>query len=213
MSEGRIHHKMKEQIDHTLQATAGVSSVEIEHDFGPVHADASFCFRGRRGAVEVKLSEKPRAEIDYRTRRYHELGVHVIWVLREERTICEGGRLVVYDWEEYLHALYFGVVYHWAGGQMLQPLYLERRRNLNRRYFDKKRDRWDSPYYEQIRTPWLLIRIRITDLSPKVRTPGQFGQYTLPAAHLWCLLRRVLQEKYALQDNWRWGVFSPSVVE
>ncbi len=76
------------------------------------------------------------------------------------------------------------VVYHWAGGQLLQPLYLERRRNPNRRYFDKKRDRWDFPYYEQIRTPWFLNKIRITDLSPKVRTPGQFGQYTLPADSL-----------------------------
>ena len=175
MSEGRTHRRLKEQIAQALQATAGVTDVEIEHHFGPVQADMSFSLGNRRGAVEVQLSDKPRAEIDFRTRCYHELGVHVIWVLHDERTLCEGGRLVVYDWEEYLHALYFGVVYHWAGGQLLQPLYLERRRNLNRRYFDKKRDRWDSPYYEQIRTPWFLDKIRITDLSPKVRAPGQFG--------------------------------------
>jgi hypothetical protein len=203
---------VKEQIAQALQTTAGVSSVETEHHFGPVQADVSFCLRGKRGAVEVQLSDKPRAEIDFRTRRYHELGVHVIWVLREERTICEGGRLVVYDWEEYLHALYFGVVYHWAGGQLLQPLYLERRRNLNRRYFDKKRDRWASPYYEQIRTPWFLDTICITDLSPEVRLPGQFGQYTLPAAHLWCLPYEA-QKKNTLLNDWRWGVFNPPVVE
>ena len=213
MSEGTVHRKVKEQVAHTLQTTPGVTNVEIECRFGPVQADVSFCLEGKRGAVEIQLSDKPRAEIDYRTQCYHGLGVHVIWVLHDERTLCEGSRLVVYDWEEYLHALYFGVVYHWAGGQLLQPLYLERRRNLNRRYYDRRRDRWDSPYYEQIRTPWFFDKIRITDLSPKVRTPGQVGQYTLPAAHLWCLPREAHQKKYTFLDDWRWGVFSPPVVE
>ncbi len=213
MSEGTVHHKVKEQIAQALQATPGVTNVESEWRFGPVQADVSFCLRGKCGAVEIQLSDKPRAEIDYRAQRYHELEVYVIWILHQERTLCEGSGLVVYDWEEYLHALYFGVVYHWAGGQLLQPLSLGRRRNPNRRYFDKKRDRWDSPYYEQIRTPWFLDKIRITDLSPKVRRPGQFGQYMLPAAHLWCLPWEAHKKKYTLLDNWRWGVFRPPVVE
>jgi hypothetical protein len=213
MSEGTIHCKVKEQVAHALRTNPGVTNVEIERRFGPVQADVSFCLGDECGAVEIQLIDKPRSEIDYRTRCYHGLGVHVVWVLHEERIICERGRLVVYDWEEYLHALYFGVVYHWARGQVLQPLYLERRRNLNRRYFDKKRERWDSPYYEQIRTPWFLDKIRITDLSPEVRKPRQFGQYTLPAAHLWCLPREAHQKKYTLLDDWRWGVFRPPVVE
>ena len=213
MSEGTIHRRAKERIAQALQATSGVTDVEIERDYGTVQADVGFSLGDKRGAVELQLSDKPRAEIDARTRHYHKLGVYVVWVLHNERTICEGGRLAISDWEEYIHALYFGVVFHWAGGQMLQPLYLERRRNLNRRYYDRRRDRWDSPYYEQIRTPWFFDKIRITDLSPKVRTSGQFGQYSLPAAHLWCLPREAHQKKYTFLDDWRWGVFSPPVVE
>ncbi len=213
MSEGTVHRKVKEQVAYALQGAPGVTNVESERDFGPVQADVSFCLGDKRGAVEIQLSDKPRAQIDYRTRCYHGLGVYVLWILHDERTLCEGSRMVVYDWEEYLHALYFGVLYHWAGGQVLQPLYLERRRNLNRRYFDKKHDRWASPYYQQIRTPWFLDPLRIIDLSPQVRSPGQFGQYTLPAAHLWCLPKEAQKKKNTLRDGWRWSVFNPPVVE
>ncbi len=88
MSEGRTHRRLKEQIAQALQATAGVTDVEIEHHFGPVQADVSFSLGNKCGAVEVQLSDKPRAEIDYRTRCYHGLGVYVIWVLHDKRTLC-----------------------------------------------------------------------------------------------------------------------------
>ena len=217
MSEGIVHRKVKEQVAHALQTTPGVTNVEIEWRFGPVQADVSFCLGGNRGAVEIQLSDKTRAEIDYRTQCYHELGVYVIWVLHEERTLCEGSGLGISDWEEYLHALYFGVVYHWAGGQLLQPLCLERRRNPNRWNSEKKRDRWDSHSYEQIRTLWFLDQMRITDLSPKVRRPGQFGHYTLPAAHLWCLpwetLKEAHQKQHTSLEDWPWRVFTPPMQE
>ena len=61
MSEGIVHHKVKEQVAHALQTTPGVTNVEIEWRFGPVQADVSFCLGGKRGAVEIQLSDKPRA--------------------------------------------------------------------------------------------------------------------------------------------------------
>ena len=139
MSEGMIHRKVKEQIAQALQATSGVTNVVLEQHFGPVRADVSFLLSGKRGAVELQLSDKPLALIDERTRRYHELEIYVLWIFHEERTLCAGSRLVSSDREEYLHALYFGGVYHWAGGQRLQPMYLERRQNLYRRYFNSPR--------------------------------------------------------------------------
>ena len=214
MSEGTIHRKVKEYIARALQTAPGVANVVLEQHFGPVRADVSFLLRGKRGAVELQLSDKPLALTDERTRRYHELGIHVLWVLHDaQETLCAGSRLVSSDWEEYLHALYFGVVYHWAGGQELQLVYLQRRQNLYRRHFDSEQGRWDSPLYKQIRTCWLLDQTRITDLLPVIRQPKQVGQYTLPAAHLWCLpgsaLKEAHQKQYTFMDEWRWRVFTP----
>jgi hypothetical protein len=214
MSEGMIHRRVKEQIAQALQAAPGVTNVVLEQYYGSVRADMSFQLRGKRGAIELQLSDKPLALIDERTRRYHELGIHVLWVLHNaQETLCAGSRLVSSDWEEYLHALYFGVVYYWAGGQELQPVYLQRRQNLYRRYFDSEQGQWDSPLYKQIRTCWLLDQTRITDLLPVIRQAKQVGHYTLPAAHLWCLPRNTLKDAHEKQitymDEWRWRVFTP----
>jgi hypothetical protein len=131
----------------------------------------------------------------------------VLWVLHYNEPLLEGVRSPIPLWQCCLHALYFGVVYHWMKEQIVLPVHLERYQNLNRRYHSKQLGRSTSRFYEYLRTPWFLDAVPITDLLLVTRKAGDYGRYLLPAAHLlnlpYEILKQAREAKHSFLDKRR----------
>src|SRR6266487_991894 len=194
MSEGARHLYIKEQIMRALIHHSEVTDLKPERHFGTVQADISFCLRHRQVAIEIQQSDVSWMNIVERTRRYHTLGIHVLWVLTSNSPLRKGLHASVPMWQRCLHALYFGVVYYWIREQLLLPIHLIRSVNPRRQSYDFQEGRWHSPFYEYQRTPWLLETVQITELLPTMRSAGFYVYYTLPAASLLNLPYEILQE-------------------
>lgn len=194
MSEGEKHLSAKRQIAHVLEKHPDVTDLQQEHHFGMVQADLTFFFRGIQVAIEIQRSNVSWTNIVERTHQYHILGIHVLWILISNSPLRKGLDASVPLWQRCLHALYFGVMYYWIGGQLVAPIHLERCVNPKQQYYDFQKGRWHSQLYEQIRTPWLLEPVQITDLHPITRSAGMYGEYALPEAFLLNLPYETLQE-------------------
>lgn len=184
MSEGIRHLFVKECIIQALARHPGVTDLMPERDFTTVKADISFRFKGRNIAIEIQRSDVSWMNITERTRRYHELGVYVLWVLCDDSSLLKGLDSSVPMWQRCLHALFFGVIYYWEADQTLRPIHLERCLNPRLRFYNFSQNVWKGPSYAYLRSPWSFEEVQITDLYPIIRSKGTYGEYVLPAAHL-----------------------------
>jgi hypothetical protein len=184
MSEGKRHQYIKNQILQELIVHPKVTELMQERDFGTVRPDISFCLGGKRCAVEVQHSNLSWRQIVARTSCYYTLGIYVLWLLHDKKELLEGSRRTIPSWQRCLHALYFGVIFFWVGGQTARPMHLEHCENPNERYHDKQLGTTFSPTYKYKRIPWFFDDVLITDLRPMTRKAENYGKYTLPAARL-----------------------------
>ncbi|SDF61933.1 competence protein CoiA [Chitinophaga filiformis] len=92
--ESMLHIKMKFQIFQTLNATIKykVRAIELEKPLGIIRPDVYIEGNKRRIGIEVQASVLTPSQILERTRRYHKLGVYVLWVVPFEKK-----RLITFD--------------------------------------------------------------------------------------------------------------------
>lgn len=92
--ESILHIKMKQQIYDHLEATikGKVVSIELEKPLGIIRPDVYIEGKKHRIGIEVQASVLTPAQILERTRRYHKLGIHVLWVVPFEKS-----RLITFD--------------------------------------------------------------------------------------------------------------------
>jgi len=92
--ESMLHIKMKQQIYKQLEATIKnrVVSLELEKPLGIIRPDVYIEGKKHKIGIEVQASVLTPAQILERTRRYHKLGVHVLWVVPFEKK-----RLMTFD--------------------------------------------------------------------------------------------------------------------
>jgi hypothetical protein len=202
MSEGSLHSYVKNEIAHDLACHEEVRELELERPFALatsrdhhlhlIQPDVTFRLHGYRVAVEVQRSQQTWEEIAERTECYHELGIFVLWILLHEENMWEGRRTLIPEWEQGVHALYYGIVYLWLKEATVLPVHLQPCPN----HTGKRRqgDRLVNSLSLRKRYPWFLSPVQITDLHPEIRAQGRYGRYPLPAAHLWSLPYAIRQQ-------------------
>ncbi|BAK76492.1 competence protein CoiA-like family protein [Pseudogulbenkiania sp. NH8B] len=120
--ETEAHMRCKLDVFHALANSANITGLELEKDFGVSVADVFACINSIPVAIEIQRSNLSVSDITTRTENYHRLGVAVIWIgLRNEN--LSSNMYSPKAWEKWCHATYFGRVYYWVEGLILQPIH------------------------------------------------------------------------------------------
>jgi hypothetical protein len=195
--ESGEHRQAKYQIAEALRQHPDVTKLAVERPLGEVRPDVSFCWQEREYvAIELQISETSPDEIARRTHFYTHKKMAVLWTrpYRRENMSC----LIPYRaplLERYLHALYFGNVYYWLGGERLLPVHFERYPSSTELRVVASEDEGKpslqlihhcSPVFRNL-NPGEIVQI--TDLKEIWRLAQQTGHFVLPTARLWMLPR------------------------
>ena len=122
--ESETHRNCKLEIYLSLQKTAGVTNLGLEHPFGNVRPDVSATINGVPVGIEVQISSLAPETIQQRTIEYAREGIYVLWLLQWTPRL-DGKRFAPTLWEKWLHAVYFGRVYYWVEGLTVVPYHFD----------------------------------------------------------------------------------------
>lgn len=184
--ESEAHRLAKFEIYDALQRRPQVTNLHVEYTLGNRRADVFFCLANRHQiAVEIQFSPLSIEELIKRTQHYANHGVHILW-MPPYRHELERERYTPQPWEQYLHTLYFGVVYYWCEGDIIQPVRLEPLR-LVRQGADRIAQQGHLRVHPRERVPILLPRTCITQLQSLPRKDWYYRDYYFPASLLWGL--------------------------
>lgn len=183
--ESEAHRLAKFAMYDALKAHPQVTNLHVEYTLDTRRADVFFCLARYKIALEIQFSPIPIDEIIIRTKHYARHNIHVLWMppYREE---LERASYTPQPWEQYLHTLYFGVIYYWCEGDVVQPVRfrpLRLMRQEHGRHPEYRTSRFDT----RERLPVLLPRRRITMLRPLQRKDWHYQDYYFPASLLWGL--------------------------
>ena len=121
--ESEEHRRCKISIYEALHKDPRVTKCEMERDLGAVRPDVSAYIGGVPVAIEVQASNLSLEKISRRTQEYARRGIYVLWLPIYQ----EGLRRNLYSprpFERWLHEAYFGRVYYWLEGLLIQPVHL-----------------------------------------------------------------------------------------
>lgn len=116
------HLRAKLEILDALRTETNITELEVERDFGISVADVFAKISGVSVAIEIQRSALSVNEIMKRTANYHKLGVAVLWLGLPAALPVES-KYSPKAWEKWCHAAYFGRVYFWSHGQVIQPVH------------------------------------------------------------------------------------------
>jgi competence protein CoiA len=173
--ESEEHRLAKREIRQALLRAPGVTDVRLERYLQEVRPDVSFVVNGELVAIEIQLSLLSPAKIEWRTTEYARKNIAVLWMPSFSMELFDS-RYAPKDWERYLHAMYYGEVYCWSEGLLVQPVKFEE--------YLLEPDWWSGKRYRSKRfvSPALLPQRSILDLVPRWRSAWR----DIPRAKLWC---------------------------
>jgi competence protein CoiA len=119
--ESETHRRAKRAIYDGLCGVPGIEKLELEHRLDGSIADIYFERGSTKVAVEVQLSVLSVETIKERTLRYHQQGVHVLW-LPQFRPELYTAKYAPKGWERWLSLLYNDHVYYWKHGLTIVPV-------------------------------------------------------------------------------------------
>lgn len=123
--ETDLHRRAKMEIYQALAAHSELQC-DLESPLDGVRADvlARSKKTKRVYAIEVQISQLTMAQIIERTKRYAKQGVYVLWLFewKPELLTCQYAPSLKERWA---HALNFGWVYYWRGGDEVTPVKFE----------------------------------------------------------------------------------------
>lgn len=190
--ESEAHRKAKLEIYEALIKHPDVSKLKLERPLGEVRPDISFYLKDTPIAIEVQVSTLSLDTIDKRTRAYKKKGISLLWASPFDIGIKYVERYSPALWEKYLHTLYFGKLYYWLEGEILQPVRFDEYKiqvELSS-WYDSNGDEQYAGGYERYskryRTPHLLKPVNITSLTTVTRSAWSSKNLTAPDARLWC---------------------------
>ena len=122
--ETEQHLRAKLGILDALRGQSNIAELEVEKDFGTSVADVYARISGVAVAIELQRSALSVNDITARTRNYHRLGIAVIW-LGLPASLPVEAKYSPKAWEKWCHAAYFGRIYFWSHGQVIQPLHFD----------------------------------------------------------------------------------------
>lgn len=114
-SESDEHRRCKIEIYEALLKQAGVRSAALERPLGENRPDVSAYINGVPVAIEVQISSLSVETIMHRTIAYAQKGIYVLWLLQWTPDL-DDDRYTPRQWENWIHACYFGRVYYWIEG-------------------------------------------------------------------------------------------------
>lgn len=152
-----------------------MTDIRLERYLREVRPDVSFVVNGQLVAIEIQLSRLTLEKIEGRTKSYARRNIAVLWMPLFSIELLEA-RYAPKDWERYLHTMYYGKVYYWFQGLLVQPVKFED--------YLLEPDWWTGKRYRSKRfvTPALLPQRSILDLVPRWRSAWR----DIPRAKLWC---------------------------
>jgi competence protein CoiA len=173
--ESEEHRLAKREIREALLRVPGVTDARLERYLQEVRPDVSFVVNGQLVSIEIQLSSLSPKKIEERTRAYARKNIAVLWMPLFSMELLES-RYAPKDWERYLHTLYYGKIYYWFQGLLVQPVKFEE--------YLLEPNWWTGKRYRSKRfvSPTLLPQRSILDLVPRWRSAWQ----GIPRAKLWC---------------------------
>ena len=172
--ESEEHRLAKLEIYKALLQVPGVTDVRLERYLREVQPDVSFVLNRELVAIEIQLSLLSPKKIESRTKAYARKNIAVLWMPSFSMELVEP-RYAPKDWERYLHRMYYGKVYYWFEGLLLQPVKFEQ--------YLLEPDWRSGKRYRSKRfvSPALLPQRSILDLVPRWRNAWR----DIPRAKLW----------------------------
>lgn len=127
--ESDKHYKIKREIYESLSNHPNCSKCEVERVLKGVRPDVSLYIKQTPVAIEIQKSSIDINEIVRRTKRYSDLKIYLIWILPDDtfsntklgknnEQICRPA-----EWQKFLHAMYYGRVYVWYEGALVEPIH------------------------------------------------------------------------------------------
>jgi competence protein CoiA len=122
--ETKQHREAKQAIFEALKAEPNVTDLELEKDLGVCVPDIYAKISGVAVAIEIQRSNITPQMIAQRSANYHRLGIAVLWIgLPPAQPF--GDKYAPRAWEKWCHAAYFGRVYFWTAGEIIQPVHFD----------------------------------------------------------------------------------------
>ena len=81
---------------------------------------------GQRIGIEVQRSAMTEETLDWRTEKYLDAGIAVLWIIPEKFSVDDDGHVSQQRWHRRLHAMYYGRLYAWSFGSYVTPVHLEK---------------------------------------------------------------------------------------
>jgi competence protein CoiA len=157
--ESETHRKAKEGIQLAFQAKGAISVLEAP--LGDLRPDIMALIGGEIVGIEVQASSISLEEINRRTIAYTHRGMAVAWLICGELPIeHEKAR---FQWRQrFLHGMYFGRVYYYAGQDNVVPVHLQASYGFSDggEYYDDRTYR-----HKTMKWPVLAPAISLSDTS------------------------------------------------
>lgn len=192
--ESEEHRRNKYLIYDALRSHPAVSKLKLERYLKEVRPDISFCLEEKfYVAIELQISPISVDEIARRTRFYTAKNIAVLWITPYHNRMSCFTPYRTRVWERYLHALYFGKVYYWLGGEELLPVHFtpySLGTEYNEWYGENKHEPSAEPFERfspSLKNLDFGDPVDITDMKVTWRPYQQWRYFTLPRAQLWIL--------------------------
>lgn len=189
--ETEAHRKCKETLYNLLSVRNNLTLLDIESNLGIVIPDIYAQINGIPVAIEIQKSNLSVNEITYKTQKYHELGINVLWLaLYNDKLIND--KYSPSAWEKWCHATYFGRVYYWLSDLTVVPvhfadyqLYVE-----DSNWYDSSGNEMSAGGYfktsKRYRTPQQGNLVNIAeDFIPNFRKEWQGGSVFIPTCRIY----------------------------
>ncbi len=190
--ESKLHERVKRSIYEALRQNPDCSKCELERRLAGVRPDVSLYIGNTPVAIEIQRSTIRVDEILRRTVQYTKLGVHLLWLIPFPTPDSD----LPYrppEWQKYLHTLYFGRLYFWVVGALVQPVHLSTHPIWveEREWFDETGTEMSAGGYyrvskslRQIDRDGPVLDIA-RDFKAVSRSSFETKYHILPAARLW----------------------------
>lgn len=197
IGESEYHRQAKVEISEALSKHPSVTKLQLERYLQEVRPDISFYLNDIPIAIEVQVSTLSLDTIERRTSAYARRGIYLLWCSPYSPALSEE-RYAPRLWEKYLHALYFGKIYYWVSGEVLQPVGFD-----PYKLWVKESSWWEGEecsaggYHrtsKRYKTPRFEQETLITDLSPVKRKAWSSSTIAVPNAWLWGTKREFMTQ-------------------
>jgi competence protein CoiA len=198
--ETQIHYRCKREVFEALSDHPRCSECEIEKQLDGVRPDVLATVSSNKIAIEVQKTNIDLDDIARKCITYNKLGIYVLWLVPkdapkltwhdgEEEWVCRPK-----EWEKYLHAMYYGRLYYWDKGLLVNPYHFNKFQIYveAREWYDEYGDeQYAGGYYKYARAlkraiqhPHNQLNI-IDDFSSRRRPQFDSKNWSIPSCNIW----------------------------